>query len=99
MAFEMLVGLNVVDDASYITYRQKMTPILEEFGGGFRYDFKISEVLKSEADSPINRVFIIYFPNELAKNAFFSDAQYLKVRQNYFDKSVTSTIILASYDR
>ena len=47
MALEMLVGLYVVDDEGYQSYRTEMTPILESYGGGFGYDFKITEVLKS----------------------------------------------------
>lgn len=48
MALEMLVGLNVIDDEAYQSYRDEMMPILKNYGGGFGYDFKVSEVLKSE---------------------------------------------------
>ena len=58
----MLVGLNIVDDAKYQEYRENMQPILSEYGGGFNYDFKISEVLLTETGNDINRVFTIYFP-------------------------------------
>ena len=68
MAFEMLVGLNVVDDEVYQSYRKEMMPILENQGGGFGYDFMISEVLKSNKDAPINRVLMINFTDEDAMN-------------------------------
>ena len=68
MPVEMLAGLNVVDDEAYQSYRDGMTPILESFGGGFGYDFKVAEVLKSATEAPINRVFTIYFPNEDSMN-------------------------------
>ncbi len=61
MAMEMLVGLRVVNDEAYQSYRDAMTPILNRYGGGFGYDFKVSEVLKSRTEAPINRVFTIYF--------------------------------------
>lgn len=64
MAFEMLVGLNVVDDEGYQSYRDEMTPFLESLGGGFGYDLRVSEVLKSETKEPINRVVTKFFPNE-----------------------------------
>ncbi|MDJ0705289.1 MAG: DUF1330 domain-containing protein [Leptolyngbyaceae cyanobacterium MO_188.B28] len=99
MAVEMLVGLNVVDDSSYQTYRNEMTPILKAYGGGFGYDFKVSEVLKSDTDAPINRVFTIYFSNEDSMNSFFSDDAYLKVKQTHFEKSVTHTTVIATYER
>lgn len=98
MAFEMLVGLNVVDDESYQAYRAEMTPILESFGGGFGYDFKISGVLKSKTDARINRVFTIYFSSEASMQSFFANEKYLEVRQRLFEKSVTDTTVIASYE-
>ena len=55
MVYEMLVGLHVTNDEMYQAYREKMTPILIECGGGFGYDFRISEILKSQTDGEINR--------------------------------------------
>ncbi len=99
MATEMLVGLNVVNDEEYQAYRDEMTPILKRYGGGFGYDFRVAEVLTSRTDAPINRVFAIYFSNEDAMNSFFSNDEYLKVRQRHFEKSVTGTTIIATYER
>ncbi|MCL4692276.1 MAG: DUF1330 domain-containing protein [Candidatus Hydrogenedentes bacterium] len=99
MAYEMLMGLNVIDDAAYQEYREAMMPILTEHGGGFGYDFRISEVLRSASDAPINRVFTIYFPDEGAKNAFFSNEAYLAVRQKHFEAAVADTTVLAKYER
>ena len=45
MSYELIVGLNIISDELYSKYREAMTPILKSFGGGFRYDFKVSEVL------------------------------------------------------
>ena len=98
MAFEMLVGLNVVDDEAYQSYRDEMSPILKSYGGGFGYDFKVSEVLKSKTEAPINRVFTIYFSDEDSMNIFFSNDEYLTIRQRHFEKSVTDTVIIASYE-
>ncbi len=95
----MLVGLNVIDDETYQLYRDEMTPILLSYGGGFGYDFKLSEVLKSKTEAPINRVFTIYFLNEDSMNSFFSDDKYLKIKEMHFEKSVTDTTIIATYGR
>ena len=86
MAFEKLVGLNVLDDEAYESYRKAMKPILHRHGGGFGYDFKIAEVLKSPTEAPINRVFTISFPDEDSMNSFFSNDAYLKIKQKYFEK-------------
>jgi uncharacterized protein (DUF1330 family) len=97
MAFEMMVGLTVTNDDVYTEYRAAMRPLLEAHGGGFRYDFKISEVLKSTSTHPINRVFAIYFKDEESMNAFFSNPDYLKIKATYFEKSVAGTTIFGSY--
>lgn len=99
MPYEMLVGLHVSDDATYTQYREAMAPILKRFGGGFRYDFKIAEVLKKETENPINRVFTIYFDNETSKDGFFSDPEYKKAKERFFEKSVKATTIIAEYVR
>jgi len=99
VAVEMLVGLNVIDDEAYQLYRDEMTPILMSYGGGFGYDFKISEVLKSKTEARINRVFTIYFSNEDSMNSFFSNEAYLKIKKRHFEKSVTDTTIIATYGR
>ncbi len=97
MALETLVGLQVVDEAGYQSYRNEMMPILEHYGGGFGYDFKISEVLKSKTKAPINRVFTISFPDQSARDAFFSNEDYLLIRKRHFERAVTHTTIIASY--
>jgi len=95
----MLVGLNVIDDEEYQLYRDEMSPILLSYGGGFGYDFKLSEVLKSKTEAPINRVFTIYFSNEDSMNSFFSNDEYLKIKERHFEKSVNDTTIIATYGR
>ncbi|OLQ74376.1 DUF1330 domain-containing protein [Photobacterium proteolyticum] len=100
MSYELLVGLNVINDRRYQEYRTAMKPILSQFGGRFGYDFKVSEVLQSEIESnDINRVFTINFPNQTNMEAFFSDAEYLNVKTRYFESSVKSTTIISSYEK
>ncbi|NOK63761.1 MAG: DUF1330 domain-containing protein [Chloroflexi bacterium AL-W] len=99
MALEMLVGLQIVDDAAYQAYREAMLPLLQRYGGGFGYDFKIAEVLISSTTDPINRVFTIYFADKAAMEAFFTNKEYLTIRQRYFESSVAHTTIIATYER
>ena len=99
MSYEMMVGLQVKDDIRYADYRKAMKPLLDEVQGGFRYDFKVSEVLKNEEGRPINRVFAIFFGSEALKDQFFSDPQYQKVKSEFFESSVEATTILAEYER
>jgi uncharacterized protein (DUF1330 family) len=97
--FEILVGLNVIDDTRYQAYREGMMPILHSYGGKFGYDFKVSEVLISETENEINRVFTIQFPNETIMEAFFSDTNYIKVKEIYFEGAVEITTIISSYTK
>lgn len=103
---EILVGLKVVDDEGYRKYRNKMKPILFNMGGGFRYDFIVSETCNldisnqfhHQMDSSINRVFIIHFPNQKVRDDFFNNEDYKKIKKKYFDRSVTSTKIIAEWN-
>ena len=99
MARELLVGLNVIDDERYRQYRLAMRPLLEGLGGGFGYDFRVSEVLISQTDNPINRVFTIHFPSREAQERFFGASAYLAIKAEFFEASVGATTILAEYDR
>jgi len=99
MTIEYLTVLNVTDDNLYKEYREAMTPILEKYGGGFGYDLKISEILKSETDTPINRVFTMYIESDEASDEFFSDEEYLKIRGKYYDESVSFLAIVSKYDK
>ena len=99
MRFERLVGLYVTDEDMYKKYREAMLPILKIFGGEFSYDFKISEVLKSEVKEKINRVFIIHFKNKESMNLFFSDEEYLNVKEKYFAPSVSDVTEIARYEK
>ncbi|MFT5049520.1 MAG: hypothetical protein ACI8QZ_000913 [Chlamydiales bacterium] len=85
---EILIGLHVSDDAGYQRYRDGMTPLLEACGGTFRYDFRVGEMLRGKAEKPINRLFLISFPDVDTKTRFFSDPAYLAVRGEHFDKAV-----------
>lgn len=88
MAYDQLIAMNVTDEAGYARYRAAMTPLLHEFGGTFRYDFRIAETLQSETDHPITRVFILSFPDASRREAFFADERYLDIRRRHFDGAV-----------
>lgn len=99
MSYEMLVGLNLKDENLYQDYRDAMKPLLEKYGGGFRYDFKIDKVLKSEVSHKINRVFVIFFKSQKESENFFSNPKYLEIKKKYFESSVIDTAIISSYER
>lgn len=95
--FERLVGLQVIDEKVYQEYREAMMPILKAHDGNFGYDFKVSEVLINASENPINRVFTIYFPDKSLSEAFFSNPEYITVKEKHFNKSVQYTTLIAEY--
>jgi len=99
MAFELLVGLNVVDEDGYQKYREGTLPLLTACGGYFRYDFAVSKVLKGEAQHPINRVFVVVYPDRETQVRLFKDPAYLRVREAFFTPSVAGVTRLAEYER
>jgi uncharacterized protein (DUF1330 family) len=90
----MLVGLWVSDPEGYRRYRAAMAPVLARFGGAFGYDFVVSEVLRSEVETPINRVFTLVFPDRRAREGFFADPEYVEARATHFAPSVSHVAIL-----
>jgi uncharacterized protein (DUF1330 family) len=96
---EFLVALHVVDEAGYAAYRREMTPLLARAGGGFRNDFRVGEVLRSDAPHPVNRLFTIHFPDAGAAERFFADPMYLGIRERWFAPAVAAVSILATYTR
>jgi len=99
MSYEILVGLNVLDDLKYDDYRAAMKPILSDYEGSFGYDFKVSDVLITEGNTDINRVFTINFASKNKMEGFFSDSKYLVVKEKYFVQSVGSATIISSYEK
>lgn len=99
MSYEMLVGLNVLDDDKYQQYRTAMKPILQKYDGKFGYDFKVSDVLLAETSEAINRVFTINFPSSSVMEDFFSDPDYIVVKKHHFEESVGNTTIISSYEK
>ena len=96
-SLDVLVGLNVVDEELYARYRAGMMPILERHRGFFRHDFRIAEVLRSEVSHPVNRLFVISFPDAETRDAFFESDEYLDVRREFFEPAVEGATILATY--
>ncbi|OMH37973.1 DUF1330 domain-containing protein [Motiliproteus sp. MSK22-1] len=99
MSYEMLVGLHVLDDQEYQKYRAAMKPILSSYGGAFGYDFRVSEVLLSQTEEEINRVFTINFSDAEQMDGFFTNPEYLIVKEKYFKDSVASVTIISSYQK
>jgi uncharacterized protein (DUF1330 family) len=98
MAFEMTVGLFVVDHEKYAHYRGEIAPLLEGAGARFRYDFEVARTLKAEGSEDINRLFVMQFPDRATKERFFKDQRYLEIRARLYEKAVQKAAIIAEYE-
>lgn len=99
MSFERIMGIEVTNEDEYQLYRENMIPILHSFGGSFGFDFKINEVLKSKTDNAINRVFTLDFPSKQVMEAFFTNDEYLAVKEKYFLNSVNSVTTISMHEK
>ena len=99
MSFERIMGLEIINDEEYQKYRENMIPILHSFGGSFGFDFKVNEVLKSKTDDAINRVFTLDFPSKEIMEQFFTNPDYLAVKEKYFLHSVKSVTTISMHEK
>src|SRR5215468_8229976 len=93
----ILVGLEVTDEATYARYRAAMTPILLRYDGSFGVDLAVARVLHG-ADTRLNRVFPMLFPDRPARDGFFADKAYSAVRAALFEPAVARMVTLGEYD-
>lgn len=98
MPYQMMVALAVADQDAYAQYRAEMTPLLEASGGAFQYDFEVSRELKPGGEPPLNRVFVISFPDKATKEAFFSDPRYTDIRARHFTRAVARTVRIGEHE-
>jgi uncharacterized protein (DUF1330 family) len=99
MAYDMLIALTVSDDASYARYRQAISPFLARHEARFRYDFRVSDLLSTEGDASINRVFVLSFPDRMRKDAFWGDPEYLATKARLFERCVQTFTLIGEYER
>lgn len=98
MSYNKIVGLNVIDQASYQRYRDEMTPILLQHGGRFIYDFTIEKTLTSISSKPITRLFVISFPDQSSQDNFFKSENYLEIRKRWFVPAVDGITSLGNFE-
>ena len=84
MAYEIMVGLQVMDRDRYQTYRNGIARILNQYGGECCYDMLTNWAIKPSKTNPINHTFRIRFASQADKTAFFDDPAYLKIHADFY---------------
>jgi uncharacterized protein (DUF1330 family) len=93
----MLMGLQVTDEGTYARYRAAMTPLLEAHGGRFGVDVRVAEILRAPPGAAFNRLFTICFTSARQRDAFFTAPDYLAIRAELFQPSVSAVVQLGDY--
>lgn len=88
MTHVRLVCLDIEDAASYRRYRVEMQPLLEHHGGRFLLDADVEAVTINPAGFEFRRVLLIAFPEEASSDAFFGDADYGRIKSEWFTPAV-----------
>jgi uncharacterized protein (DUF1330 family) len=91
MAAYFVVNIEVRDREKFETYRERVVPVIEEYGG--RYLVRGGEVHPVEGDLGLKRLVILEFPSMAAARRFYDSPEYaplLRLRQ----ESAESDIVL-----
>ena len=98
MSYHILVGATLLDDAMYEEYRTHMKPLLHDMGGEFLLDYQVTATGQGSAGQDYDRLFVIRFPDEATKTAFFAADDYQRIRNKWFSPSVKDIAILAAWE-
>ena len=90
---EVLMGVQVIDEAGYARYRSEMMPLLDAHGGRFVLDVRVAEILPTPTPSAFNRLFVVRFPSAQQRDAFFAHRDYAAIRTRWFEPSVSGGVI------
>lgn len=78
----LIANLEVTDPAGFEQYRQKVTPLIAQFGG--RYIVRGGELDRKEGNLPLKRLVVLEFPSLDAARRFYDSPEYaplIKIRQ------------------
>jgi uncharacterized protein (DUF1330 family) len=74
MAGYLIANIEVTDAAGFEEYRQKVMPVIAQFGG--RYIVRGGDLRRLEGNLPINRLVVLEFPTLEAAQRFYDSAEY-----------------------
>lgn len=98
MAYELIAALHVMDAERYARYRDEIGPLLRQAAARFRLDVEVSRVVLPVNRPGFNRLFVLAFPTQAAKQAFFADPAYAEARTRHFPHCVAAFVTIAEYD-
>ena len=70
----MIANIAVNDEAGFDDYRQKVTAVVEQYGG--RFLVRGGDVRHLEGKLPLDRLVVLEFPSVEAAQRFYDSAEY-----------------------
>ena len=70
----MIANIAVNDEAGFDDYRQKVTAVVEQYGG--RFLVRGGDVRHLEGKLPLDRLVVLEFPSVEAEQRFYDSAEY-----------------------
>jgi uncharacterized protein (DUF1330 family) len=94
MAGYLIANIEVIDAKGFEEYRQKVAPLIAQFGG--RYIVRGGDVRRLEGSLPIRRLVVLEFPSADAAQRFYDSPEYQPILKNPAGKASTkSDVVLA----
>ncbi|MEO6712827.1 MAG: DUF1330 domain-containing protein [Mycobacteriales bacterium] len=73
--------INIHDPAMYAGYRSRIAPVMKRHGASVRAEYEVaSTIFTSGDDGRVNRLAVLLFPSDAARDAFFQDPEYLAAK-------------------
>ena len=88
----LIANIEVTEPAKFEEYRQKVAPVIAQFGG--RYLVRGGEVRRLEGNLPIQRLVVLEFPTVDAALRFYESREYQPLLKTRL-ASTRSDLVLA----
>ena len=89
----IVVDVRIDNAEAYERYKQKVVPIVTQFGGEYLVRGGEMDVIQDELWSP-TRMVLLKFPSRARALAFIDSAEYAPVKQMRLDNSAGSLVVL-----
>jgi len=95
--YQLLIGLNVLDNEKLPEFHASIKPLLEIYDGEYCYDFNAPKALVSNRHTTINYAFTLSFSSKENAEDFFADSSYQKARGRHVLKTFGAEQIVFGY--
>jgi len=92
----LIANLDVKDATVFDWYRQKVAPIIEQYGG--RYLVRGGAIERLEGGLPLKRLIVLEFPDLAAARRFYHSADYAPVMKLRFASANSDVVLVDGHD-